>query len=134
MKANTAIAALMSLVNEIGKKGSINRAEYKTLLILCNPFIPHMTEEAFERCGFGGQIAHQRWPQYDEAKCVDSTVELPVQVNGKLRGRIVVPFDSENEVVLEAAKNDEKVAQAISGKTIVKEIVIKNKLVNLVIK
>ena len=85
-----------------------------------------MTEEAFERCGFGGQIAHQRWPQYDEAKCVDSTVELPVQVNGKLRGRIVVPFDSENEVVLEAAKNDEKVAQAISGKTIVKEIVIKN--------
>lgn len=134
LKANTAIAALMSLVNEIGKKGSINRAEYKTLLILCNPFIPHMTEEAFERCGFGGQIAHQRWPQYDEAKCVDSTVELPVQVNGKLRGRIVVPFDSENEVVLEAAKNDEKVAQAISGKTIVKEIVIKNKLVNLVIK
>ena len=134
LKANTAIAALMSLVNDIGKKGSINRAEYRTLLILCNPFIPHMTEEAFERCRFGGQISQQKWPEYDEAKCIDSVVEMPVQINGKLRGRINVPLDSDNDTVLNAAKADEKVAQAIDGKTVVKEIVIKNKLVNIVVK
>ena len=134
LKANTAIAALMSLVNDIGKKGSINRAEYRTLLILCNPFVPHMTEEAFERCGFGGQISQQKWPEYDEAKCIDSVVEMPVQINGKLRGRINVPLDSDNDTVLNAAKADEKVAQAIDGKTVVKEIVIKNKLVNIVVK
>ena len=134
LKANTAIAALMSLVNEIGRKGTVNRAEYRTLLILCNPFIPHMTEEAFERCGFGGQISQQKWPEYDEAKCIDNEIEMPVQINGKLRGRITVPFDSDNETVLAAAKADDKVAQAVDGKMIVKEIVVKNKLVNIVVK
>ena len=134
LKANTAIAALMSLVNDIGKKGTINRAEYRTLLILCNPFVPHMTEEAFERCGFGGQISQQKWPEYDEAKCIDNEIEMPVQINGKLRGRITVQFDSDNDTVLAAAKADDKVAQAIDGKTVVKEIVVKNKLVNIVVK
>ena len=134
LKANTAIAALMALVNDIYKKGSINRAEYRTLLILCNPFAPHMTEEAFELCGFGGQIAHTQWPTYDEAKCVDNVLELPVQVNGKLRGRITVAADADNATVLAAAKAEERVAAAIEGKSVVKEIVVKNKLVNIVVK
>ena len=134
LKANTAIATLMALVNDISKTGSITRKEYHTLLMLLNPFVPHITEELNEVCGLSGTLSEQAWPEYDEAKCIDSTLELPVQVNGKLRGRITVPVDSENEVVLAAARAEEKVASAIEGKTIVKEIVVKNKLVNIVVK
>ena len=125
---------MMALVNDIVKTGSINRAEYHTLLMLLNPFVPHITEELNERCGLSGELAHEAWPVYDEAKCVDSSVEMPVQINGKLRGRITVPTDSDNETVLTAAKQDEKVAAALEGKTLIKEIVVKNKLVNLVVK
>ena len=134
LKANTAIATMMALVNDIVKTGSINRAEYHTLLMLLNPFVPHITEELNERCGLSGELAHEAWPVYDEAKCVDSSVEMPVQINGKLRGRITVPTDSDNETVLTSAKQDEKVAAALEGKTLIKEIVVKNKLVNLVVK
>ena len=134
LKANTAIATLMALVNDIYKTGSINKKEYHTLLMLLNPFIPHITEEINQVCELSGELAFQKWPEYDEAKCIDSAVELPVQVNGKLRGRIVVPTDSDNETVLAAAHADEKVSAAIAGKTVVKEIVVKNKLVNLVVK
>ncbi|MBQ8994782.1 MAG: leucine--tRNA ligase [Oscillospiraceae bacterium] len=134
LKANTAIATLMALVNDISKTGSITRKEYHTLLMLLNPFVPHITEELNEVCGLSGTLSEQAWPEYDEAKCIDSTLELPVQVNGKLRGRITVPVDSENEVVLAAARAEEKVASAIEGKTIVKEIVVKHKLVNIVVK
>ena len=134
LKANTAIATLMALVNDIYKTGSINKKEYHTLLMLLNPFIPHITEEINQVSELSGELAFQKWPEYDEAKCIDSAVELPVQVNGKLRGRIVVPTDSDNETVLAAAHADEKVSAAIAGKTVVKEIVVKNKLVNLVVK
>ena len=135
LKANTAIATLMALVNDIVKTGSINRKEYHTLLMLLDPFVPHIAEELNQICGLSeGDLASQTWPEYDEAKCVDSVLELPVQVNGKLRGRITVPADSDNETVLSAAHADEKVASAIAGKTIIKEIVVKNKLVNLVVK
>ncbi len=134
LKANTAIATLMALVNDIVKTGSINRAEYHTLLLLLNPLVPHITEELNERCGLSGELAKEKWPAYDEAKCVDSMVELPVQINGKLRGRITVPTGSDNETVLAAAKAEEKVAAALEGKTLVKEIVVKDKLVNLVVK
>jgi leucyl-tRNA synthetase len=134
LKANTAIATMMALVNDIIKTGAINHAEYHTLLMLLNPFVPHITEELNERCGLSGELAHEVWPTYDEAKCVDSSVEMPVQINGKLRGRITVPTDSDNETVLALAKQDEKVAAALEGKTLVKEIVVKNKLVNLVVK
>ena len=102
--------------------------------MLLNPFVPHITEELNQLCGFSGELAHQQWPEYDEAKCVDSVLELPVQINGKLRSRITVPADADNETVIAAAHADEKVASAIDGKTVVKEIVVKNKLVNLVVK
>ena len=93
-----------------------------------------MTEEMWQMYGHNESIANEAWPEYDEAKCVDSVLELPVQINGKLRGRITVPADSDNETVIAAAHADEKVASAIEGKTVVKEIVVKNKLVNLVVK
>jgi len=134
LKANTAIATLMALVNDIVKTGAINKKEYHTLLMLLNPFVPHITEELNQLCGFSDELADQKWPEYDEAKCVDSVLELPVQINGKLRGRITVPADSDNETVIAAAHADEKVASAIEGKTVIKEIVVKNKLVNLVVK
>ena len=134
LKANTAIATLMALVNDIVKTGAINKKEYHTLLLLLNPFVPHITEELNQLCGFSGELANQQWPEYDEAKCVDSVLELPVQINGKLRSRITVPADSDNETVIAAAHADEKVASAIEGKTVIKEIVVKNKLVNLVVK
>lgn len=134
LKANTAIATLMALVNDIVKTGATNKKEYHTLLMLLNPFVPHITEELNQICGLSGELSQQAWPEYDEAKCIDSAVEMPVQINGKLRSRITVPTDSDNDTVLAAAHADEKVAAAIEGKTIVKEIVVKNKLVNLVVK
>ena len=135
LKANTAIAALMALVNDITKTGAITIGEYHTLLMLLNPFVPHITEELNERCHLSeSELSQQKWPEYEEAKCVDSMLELPVQVNGKLRGRINVPADSDNDTVLAAAKADEKVKSSIEGKTVVKEIVVKNKLVNIVVK
>jgi len=131
---NTAIAQMMTLLNEIDAAKSITKAEYKTLLILLNPFAPHITEELWELCGFGGMVFQQKWPEFDAAKCIDATVEIAVQVSGKLRGRVVIPRDCSNEEALAAAKTVAEVASAIEGKTIVKEIVVPNKLVNIVAK
>ena len=131
---NTAIAQMMALLNEIDAAKSITKAEYKTLLILLNPFAPHITEELWELCGFDGRVYQQKWPEFDAAKCIDATVEIAVQVSGKLRGRVVIPRDCSNEEALAAAKAVEEVAAAIAGKTIVKEIVVPNKLVNIVAK
>ncbi|MBQ4538162.1 MAG: leucine--tRNA ligase [Oscillospiraceae bacterium] len=131
---NTAIAQMMTLMNEVDNVKSMTKAEYKTLLILLNPFAPHMTEEAWELCGFEGRVYQQKWPEFDPAKCVDSAVEIAVQVSGKLRGRVTIPRDCSNEEALAAAKAVEEVAAAIAGKTIVKEIVVPNKLVNIVAK
>ncbi|MBE6835581.1 MAG: leucine--tRNA ligase [Ruminococcaceae bacterium] len=135
MKYNTAIAALMTLLNKIYEIGSINRAELKTVLILLNPFAPHITEEMWEQCGYGEMLAAEaKWCEYDEAKCVDSTVEIAIQVNGKVRSRINVAVDISNEDAVAAAKADEKVASEIEGKNIIKEIYVKGKLVNIVAK
>jgi len=131
---NTAIAALMSLINDISAAGSINKAEFKTLITLLNPFAPHMTEELWERAGFKGMLNQTAWPQYDSAKCVDSTVEVAIQVNGKLRSRITVGLDEDNETVISAAAADPKTAETLEGKTVVKSIYIKGKLVNFVVK
>ena len=134
LKMNTAIAALMSLLNDIQGSGSINRAEFKTYLILLNPFAPHMTEELWQQAGFEGMLNEAEWPKYDEAKCADSTVEIAVQVNGKIKARINVAADISAPDAIAAAKADGAVAAAIDGKNIVKELYVPKKLVNIVVK
>ena len=134
MKFNTAIAALMTLLNQIYSVGSINKAELKTLLLLVNPFAPHVTEEMWEKMSFGGTVTDQSWPEFDEAKCVDATVEIAVQVNGKIKARINVATDISNEDAIAAAKEVDAVKEIIDGKQVVKELYVKGKLVNIVVK
>ncbi len=133
MKFNTAIAALMALINECGNQ-PLTKGELKTLLLLLSPFAPHICEEMWELNGFGGTINDQKWPEYDEAKCVDKSVEIVVQINGKVRTKMIVAADAEQNAVLAAAKADEKIASQIEDKTVVKELYIKGKLVNIVVK
>ena len=134
LKFNTAIASMMSLLNQIAAVGSINRAEFKTFLILLNPFAPHITEELFEQMNYGGMVTEASWPTYDEAECVEDTIELVVQVNGKLRGKLVVAADISKDDVISAAKEEPHVKEAISGKNVVKEIYVPGKLVSIVAK
>lgn len=135
LKYNTAIAALMTLLNNIYDAGEINRAELKTLLILVNPFAPHVTEEMWSTLGYGEMLAKDAsWPAYDPEKCIDSTIEIAVQVNGKLRGKLMVAADISAEDAIAAAKTDEKVQSFLTDKNVVKEIYVPGKLVNLVVK
>ncbi|HIZ16035.1 MAG TPA: leucine--tRNA ligase [Firmicutes bacterium] len=134
LKFNTAVAALMTLVNKILDKGSITKKEFEILLILLNPFAPHMTEELYEMVIGGGYLHDCKWPEYDEAKCVEDSVEIAIQVNGKLKSRITLPVDMPESEALAAAKSDEKISAAIAGMSIVKEIYVKNKLINIVVK
>ena len=136
MKFNTAIAALMALVNDFYANGC-SRADYATLLLLLSPFAPHMVEELWETLGFAaerGLACTQSWPAYDESKTVASEVNMAVQVGGKLRATITVPLDSEQDAVVEAALADPKVQKFTAGMDIVKVILVKNKLVNLIVK
>ncbi|RHV43997.1 leucine--tRNA ligase [Butyricicoccus sp. OM04-18BH] len=133
LKANTAIAALMTMLNEFYDKG-VNRAEYKTFLALLNPFAPHITEELWQQLGETGLLSVAPWPAYDEAKTVESTVEMAVQVNGKLKGTIKLATDADKQAAIDAALAEEKVQHAIEGKQIVKQIVVPGKIVNLVVK
>ena len=135
LKFNTAIAALMALINDITAVGSINKKELSIFSILLNPFAPHVTEEMNQQCALGDDIiAAQKWPEYDESKCVEATVEIAVQVNGKIKAKINIPADCDNETALNAAKADANVAKLIEGMNIVKEIYVKGKLVNIVVK
>ena len=135
IKFNTAIAALMSLINSITATGKVTREELRIFAILLNPFAPHVTEELWEVCGLGkGIIAEAKWPEYDESKCVDDTIEIAVQVNGKIRAKLNVSADASQDEVLAAAKAEPKVAESVSGMNIVKEIYIKGRLVNIVVK
>ncbi|MBQ3052618.1 MAG: leucine--tRNA ligase [Clostridia bacterium] len=134
LKMNTAIAALMTLLNSIQGKKSITRDEYKTFLILLNPFAPHITEELWEMCGFDGMLNEAKWPDFDEAKCVDSTVEIVVQINGKIKARLNIAADISAEEAIALAKQQEAVSKEISGKNIIKELYVPKKLVNLVVK
>ena len=134
MKFNTAIATLMALINDVADHKSISRKELATFLILLNPFAPHITEEIWEEQNFGGMLNQQSWPEYDEAKCVDATVEIAVQISGKIKARINVPTDATKEQLLAAAKENGVIASILEGKTIVKEIVVPGKLVNIVAK
>ena len=134
LKANTAIAQLMIYVNALSDQGGATKAEYELLLQLLNPFAPHMTEELWQQLGHTEQLAYHAWPTYDEAKCVEQTIEIAVQVNGKVKARIKVPAAIENADAIAAAKAEPAVAEAIAGKTIAKEIYVKGKLVNIAVK
>ncbi len=134
LKFNTAIVVMMALLNEIGDKGSVNKAELKTFLTILSPFAPHLCEELWQQHGFEGMLANGKWAEYDESKTVDKSMNIPVQINGKLRATVVVPADAEQADILAAAKADEKIKSYIDGKQIVKEIYVKGRMVNLVIK
>jgi leucyl-tRNA synthetase len=134
LKFNTAIATMMALLNDITATKSINKAEFKTLLILLNPFAPHITEELYQIVGFDGVLNEQQWVTYDEALCIDQTVEIVVQVNGKIKTKLTIPVGAEKDEVLAMAKADEKVQDSIQGKNVLKEIYVPNKLVNFVAK
>ena len=134
MKYNTAIAAMMSLVNDIYAKGSVNRAELKTFITLLNPFAPHITEEMWQVMGLDGMLNQTEWPTYDESKCVDNEIEIAVQINGKVRDRLVISADADSDEVIAAAKSLDKIAEAVSGKQIIKELYVKGRLINIVVK
>ena len=132
LKFNTAIAAMMSLINDFTKKGSVTKDELKTLLILLNPVAPHITEEIWDTMNYGGYVYEQKWPEYDEAKTVESTIEIAVQVNGKVRSTIAVLADGNKDDIISQAK--EELGDRIAGKEIVKEIYVPGRIVNIVIK
>ena len=134
LKMNTAISALMSLLNDISATGKINKAEFKDYLILLNPFAPHITEELWEIAGFEGMLNQTKWPLFDENKCVDSTVQIAVQVNGKIKARIDVAADISADDAIKAAKEQNAVSAELAGKNIIKELYIPKRLVNIVVK
>ncbi len=133
LKMNTAIAQMMTLLNQLTEKG-VNRAEYKTLLALLNPFAPHVTEELWQMMGETDLLSLHTWPSFDESKTVESSVTIAVQVNGKVKGTVTLPMDCPKEQALEIALADSKVQNAINGKNVVKSIVVPNKIINLVVK
>ena len=131
LKYNTAIAAMMALINDFYKEGKITKGEFKTLITLLNPVAPHITEEIWNALGFEGRVYQTTWPEYDEAKTVESTVEIAVQINGKTKTTIAIAKEEEKDVVISAAK--EALGDKLSG-TIVKEIYVPGRIVNIVIK
>ena len=134
LKCNTAIAAMMSVLNEIYDKGSVTRGELMTFITLLNPFAPHLTEEINEVLGNREMLARAKWPEYDPAKCVDAAVEIAVQVSGKIKARLMIPTDSIEEAVKALVMADANVQAALAGKTVIKEIYVKGKLYNIVAK
>ena len=135
LKFNTAIAALMALMNVIAEKGSINKAELSVFTMLLNPFAPHVTEEVWSEMKLGeGMVTEQIWPKYDESKCKDDIIEIVVQVNGKVRTRLSVAADIQKDDAIALAKAEDRIAAEINGKNVVKEIYVPGKLVNIVVK
>ena len=134
MKFNTSVATFMTMVNEFYKAKTINKAEYKTFLQLLNPFAPHMTEEIYERIGEKDTIANTKWPEYDENKTIEDKIEIPVQINGKLKATISINRDADQDEVKQAVNANETIQNTIAGKNVVKEIYVKNKIYNIVVK
>ncbi len=134
LKFNTAIAAMMALLNDISATGAVNKAEYRTIIMLLNPFAPHVTEELYSILGFEGVLNEQKWPTHDETLCVESTIEIAVQISGKIKAKLMIPADADQEQALALAKADPTVAEALNGKDIIKEIYVKGRLVNIVAK
>ena len=133
MKFNTAIAALMSLVNQFYEHKP-SRGDVRALLQMLSPFAPHIAEELWEHQGFEGMACQSSWTEYDEAKTIDSEKEIAVQVNGKLKTTVIIPMDADDETVIGIASADEKIKRLMEGMQLVKTIVVKNKLVNLILK
>lgn len=129
---NTAVSALMILLNEMDKESSITRLDYRIMLQLLNPFAPHITEELWSKYGTGKLLAYETWPEYDESKTIDDTIELPVQMNGKLKGTVMISLDSDEQTVKDKVHSE--LAELLSDKNIVKEIYVKNKIFNIVVK
>ena len=134
MKFNTAIAAMMAFLNTVYEVGSITKDELATFAKLLSPFAPHVTEEVYSILGFDGLISLAKWPEYDEAKTIDDAIEMPIQINGKVKAVIVIPVNAGKDEVLNIVKSDDRIATAIDGKTIIKEIVVPGKIINIVVK
>ena len=134
MKFNTAIAAMMAFINEVYEYGKITKDELETFIKLLNPFAPHLTEEMWENLGNTGFVSIVKWPEFDEAKTVDNTVEIAVQINGKLRTTMTISKEISKDEAISLVKNDPKVSEALTGKTIIKEIFVPGKIVNIVVK
>ena len=135
IKFNTAIASLMALMNDINAVGSINKKEYAIFSILLNPFAPHVTEEIWSTCNLGdGMVVDQPWPEYDESKCKANEIEIAVQVNGKIKTKLMIPAEAEQAEVIALAKADENVKKSVEGMNVIKEIYVKGRLVNIVVK
>ena len=134
MKYNTAIAAMMSFVNDVTSDNFVTKGELKTLITLLNPVAPHITEEIWEEMNFGGMLNQGSWPIWDEEKTVDDFIELPVQISGKVRGKIMVAKDATVEAARNLATNDENISKYLEGKSIVKEIYVAGKIYNIVVK
>ena len=135
IKFNTAIASLMALMNDINAVGSINKKEYAIFSILLNPFAPHVTEEIWSTCNLGdGMVVDQPWPEYDESKCKANEIEIAVQVNGKIKTKLMISAEAEQAEVIALAKADENVKKSVEGMNIIKEIYVKGRLVNIVVK
>ena len=134
LQFNTAISRMMEYLNAATKADAINRKDIEQFVLVLAPFAPHLCEELWERLGHGTTIAYEAWPGYDESLLVENTIEIPVQVNGKLRGVVTVAADASKENILAAAKADAKVAAHLEGKTIVKEVFVPGKLAGFVVK
>jgi leucyl-tRNA synthetase len=134
MKFNTAIAALMTLVNAFYEREQALKAEFRDFLILLNPFAPHISEELWERMGFAGRISDQRWVQWDESKAIEDTIDIPIQVNGKIRGTVTVARNAEKEEIRRKAANDKAIAKFISDRQVVKEVYVPAKIYSIVVK
>ena len=134
LKFNTAIAQLMKLTNEVYDRGKINRAEFKTFLILLNPVAPHLTEELWERAGFEGYLHETTWPEYDESKTVADLIEIPVQINGKFKGKVTVDRNASKDEIAEAVHQEKAVRSIPEDKRIVKEIYVPGRIYNIVVK
>ena len=133
LKFNTAVASLMSLSNDMRAAGKITKADFKTYITLLNPVAPHLTEELWEMAGFEGKLNQTSWPTYDEKKLVKDEFEMPVQINGKVRGKVIMPIDANKDDAIEAAKNDSNIANHIADKEIRKIIYVPGKILNIVV-
>ncbi|MBP5610659.1 MAG: class I tRNA ligase family protein, partial [Clostridia bacterium] len=134
MKFNTAIAAMMSLINEIAEVGTMTIDELATFSRILSPFAPHLAEEVWEYCGGKGLVSLAAWPEFDDAKTSDDEVDFPIQINGKVRAVVTIPANAGKDEILSKAKADQKIAAALEGKTVVKEIVVPGKIVNIVVR
>ena len=134
MKFNTAIAAMMGLLNDIDAAGGLTRDQLSVLLRLLCPFAPHLCEELWEAQGGKGFCSLAPWPEFDEAKTRDEVVELAVQINGKVRGKVTLPADADRDTALAAVRADERLGALLEGKTVVKEIVVPGKIINIVVR